>query len=205
MARRRSARGPGQRLVCVVEGHGEVEAVPALCSRIRDFLEAWTWFVDPDPVRQPRSRLVDQGVPSPRRPAPGDGLRRAVELAAVRADAVLVLCDADDDCPAVWGPSATAVVTARCSGGAVMVVREYEAWLLHSKIGATDARGRPVDSIRDARGALRSLIPGYKSTTHQAHLTRRIPIEGLRASSASFDKLVRTLARIFGVNAPPIR
>ena len=120
-----------KRLTCIVEGQGDVKALPNLCSRIKDYLEAWTWFVDPDPIRQPRSSLVDEAIRSPMRPARTDGVSRAVELALGRpADGVLIVCDSDDDCAGCWGPSARTIITARTIGQAVMVEREYETWLV---------------------------------------------------------------------------
>lgn len=89
--------------MCVVEGHGEVKAVPALCYRILRSLDISEWLVDEEPVRQPRSLLVDEGIPSPHRPCLLESVERAVELAVSRpADAVIVLCDSDDDCAATW-------------------------------------------------------------------------------------------------------
>jgi uncharacterized protein DUF4276 len=194
-----------RRLVCVVEGKGDVEALPNLCSRVRDYLGATDWFVDPQPVRQPRGSLVDEARPSPNRPCRTDGAGRAVQLALSRpADGILLTCDADDDCPAVWGPSAKEVVTRRAQGDAVMVVREYEAWLLHAFDESDLARAGITDPerIRGAKEKLRKLVPGYKPTTHQLEITRKIDIERLRRASDSFDKLVRSLATIFGVTPP---
>jgi hypothetical protein len=120
--------GPAKRLVCIVEGQGEEEAIPALCIRVRDYLEAWAWIVDDDPIRRPRSLLVDQRIPSPKRPARQDELDRALHMAlARRPAAVLLLCDADEDCAVTWATSANAIVRARTAGAAVMAVREYEA------------------------------------------------------------------------------
>lgn len=194
-----------RRLVCVVEGKGDVEALPNLCSRVRDYLAAWDWFVDPQPVRQPRGSLVDERAPSPDRLCRADGAARAVQLALARpADAILLTCDSDDDCPAVWGPSARAVVTQVARGEAVMVVREYEGWLLYAfgdaelaELGVT-----APERIRGAKEKLRRLVPGYKPTTHQLEITRKLDLGRLRRASDSFDKLVRSLAAIFGVSAP---
>jgi hypothetical protein len=182
-----------------VEGQGEVQAMPNLCARIANYLGAWAWFVDPEPVRQPRSKIVDESVASPHRPAATAGLKNAIALARARpADAVLVLCDSDDDCAATWGPSAAAILAD--SGGAVMAVREYEAWLLYGYI--TD-RKINIDAIRDAKGRMRDVLPGYKPTTHQLEATRALNLDLVRARSDSFDKLVRSLAKIFEVAPPP--
>ena len=41
-----------------------------------------------------------------------------------------MLVDADDDCPATFGPAATEIIRRRTAGAAVMAVREFETWLL---------------------------------------------------------------------------
>lgn len=190
-----------KRLVCVVEGHGEVEAIPDLCARILAHLDVRGWFVDPDPVRQPRSRLVDEAAPSPLRPANQDGLRRAVALAKARpADGVLVLCDSDDDCAAHWGQSAEEHF-GDPRVGAVMAIREFETWLLSRFSRAELSKVRVTGAIvqkRDAKGALAKLIPGYKPSTHQLPVTRGLDIERARTQQPSFDKMVRTVERICG-------
>jgi hypothetical protein len=192
------------RLVCIVEGHGDVEATAILCARIFAHLEAYTWFVDKYPVRQPRSKLVDETMPSPNRPASLESLRNAIALAQARpADAVLVVCDADDDCAAVWGPSASALVGSMTVGGAVMAVREYETWMIASRERRAMIGSRSLESIRGAKEYLRKTVADYKPTHHQAQLTRDIDIEVARSVCDSFDKLVRTLAAVAGVVAPP--
>lgn len=195
-----------KRLVCIVEGQGEVVAVPNLCARIIQYLRVEQWIVDPMPIRQPRARLVDERTKSPRRPCNTDGIRRAVALAHARpADAVLVLCDADDDCPAVWAPDALKLLTAPVPGAAVMAQREYEAWLLASypEEQWKAEKVRDPERIRDAKGELRKLIPGYLPTVHQLAATRRLDIPRVRARSDSFDKLVRSLGSLCGVAPPP--
>lgn len=82
-------------IASVVEGEGEVRALPKLLFR----LAAESAIADlrvPPPMRVPRGRLVADG-----------GIERAVSAAAQRVPArggVLVLLDADDDCPAKHGP-----------------------------------------------------------------------------------------------------
>jgi hypothetical protein len=195
------------KLVCVVEGHGEVEAIPNLCSRIRDYLAAWEWYVDPDPVRQPRGSLVEMKSGPEHGRAKIDRLPRAIELARRRpqATAVLVICDEDDECAAIWAPSAAELVTRVVAGSAVMAVREYETWLAHNAsdldllgIGVPDP-----ERHRDAKGIMRKLVPGYKPTTHQLAVTQTLDVQRVRSRSASFDKLVRTLGQVFGTTVLP--
>lgn len=86
----------GTSVGCIVEGHGEVEAVPVLIRRIAAAVDPTLVLRIPHPIRIPRSRLVKPGE-----------LERAVELAARQVGArgaVLVVLDADDDCPAQRAP-----------------------------------------------------------------------------------------------------
>ena len=196
-----------RRLVCIVEGKGEVAAIPNLCMRIlRQYLGDVAWIVDQDPIRQPRGKLVDGTRKSPLRLCHADGVRRAVLLARQtrKADAVLVLCDADDDCPATWGPDAARVVKGLMPGDAVMAVCEYETWLLlNFSEDALQRAGAPMpESKRGAKEVLKRLVPGYLPTTHQLSETRRIDIPLVRKRSDSLDKLVRALATISGMPLP---
>ncbi|WP_437876748.1 DUF4276 family protein [Sorangium sp. So ce513] len=197
-----------KRLVCIVEGKGEVTAIPNLCSRvIRHYLGIQDWVVDNDPIRQPRGMLVDQKAKSPLRPCNTQGVRRALALAkARRADAVLVLCDADDDCPAKWGPHATELIKTVIAGAAVMVLREYETWILlnYSDDQLRRANVPAPEKVSGAKEKLRRLVPDYSPSEHQLIETRRIDIARLRARSDSFDKLVRALSALCGA-MPPAR
>ena len=197
-----------QRLTCIVEGRGDVLAFPNLCARIIQYLGvADAWIVDTYPIRNPRSRLVNEGDPSPHRQCNQDGIARALTLAATRNPAaVLIACDSDDDCPATWGPHATSEIVGRgMSGVAVMPVREYESWLLWNfpKQKRDQFRIFAPETIRDAKGALAKLFPNYLPTAHQLKLTREIDIANVRRDSKSFDKLVRGLAQLFNVVPPP--
>ncbi len=176
-----------KRLCCIVEGEGEVAALPALCRKVLDHLEAWTWHVARDPIRQPRSSLVSEGKPNE------GGLVRAVELARKRpADAVLVLCDSDDDCPAAWALRPSASFRSVC----VMAVREYEAWLLASRLNSRLVGKRPIETIRDAKKRFAVHWPGYKPSVDQLAATRDVDVGRLRKLAPSFDKLVRSLERL---------
>ncbi len=199
------------RLVCVVEGHGESEAAPVLCQRVlRTLLKAADWHVDEDPVRCPRGLLVDEKVASPRRPPnlSPQGLPRALALAASRRpDAVLVLCDADDDCPAAWGPKVPALTPAANSVAVrgVMVNREYESWLLWAFPEAERVRAKAPDPEREPRNAkkaLQRLVPGYTPTTHQLEQTRKLDLAAVWGHSDSFDKFVRSIAALVQVEPP---
>ena len=80
----------------VVEGKGEVDAIPFLIRRICSEL----FGIYPQttrPVRLTKSKLVQAGE-----------LERAIRFAKhlnLEQGPVLVVLDADDDCPAILGPS----------------------------------------------------------------------------------------------------
>jgi hypothetical protein len=117
-----------------------------------------------------------------------------------KPDAVLLLCDEDDDCAAVWGPDATRILSRLGPGLAVMAVREYETWLLLARSDeALAAAGvQNPATLRDAKKALAKLVPDYLPTTHQLAETRGIDVAFLRGRSGSFDKLVRSIAALCG-------
>lgn len=159
------------RLVCIVEGEGEVAAIPNLCVRIMAHLGVHGWVVDPDPIRRKRSALVDARQPKPKRPCREDEVLKAMTLALRRprpANAVLLLCDEDEDCAAIWGPDATRVMNKLGAGAAVIVVPEYEAWLLLSHSDA---------ELQAARVSL------LGDTPHQHRVLAR-PFEVLRQAGA---------------------
>lgn len=190
-----------KRLVCIVEGDGEVEALPVLCNRIaRELLSVRHWYVDEQPIRLPRSRIVDQSAESPRRSANMHEMKRVLGLAATRRpDAILVCCDADDDCPAAWSqsmPTEARVRQIKLPVASVMACREFESWLLWG-VGVKERRRvraqHPDRTPRDAKKALRELFGSYKPTLDQKRLTRQIHLPSAWAGSDSFAKLVRSI------------
>lgn len=189
-------------LSCVVEGKGEVEAVPALVRRIAATVEPSLRVEMRRPVRVPRTKLVKEGQ-----------LERYVDF-ATRAlggrGGVLVLLDADDDCPAELGPQLAArarVARPDASIAVVLAKREFEAWFL---AGATSLRGarrlrddlvapdRP-EQPRSAKEWLSARMVGdhsYRPTADQAALVARLDLDAARAASPSFDKCWREIARL---------
>jgi hypothetical protein len=189
-----------RRITCVVEGKGEVAAVPRLVARILyQLLERSpvAWQVDADPIRQPRGRLVAEGEPRGKRGPHPVGVPRAIALVRARsAHAALILVDRHQDCTGPWGPPTRALVSAQLPGAAVMVVREYEAWLLagHS---AWSGPGNAAE-VKNAKAALKHLWPRYKPTTHQLDLTNTMDLRLASDRSASFRYLVAQLHRLTG-------
>src|SRR5690348_6776445 len=84
------------KIACIVEGHGEVEAVPILIRRIAQAFDPHLVIQITPSVRVPKTRLIKQTE-----------LERTVEFVARgvgQKGGILVVLDSDDECPATLGP-----------------------------------------------------------------------------------------------------
>ena len=110
---------------CIVEGHGEVAAVPILIQRIALSLDPGLPIFPPRPIRVSRNQVVKAGE-----------LERVVELAARKISgqgAIFILLDSDNDCPAELGPELlyrARQVRSDLPMAVVLAKREFEAWFL---------------------------------------------------------------------------
>ena len=137
------------RIVSIVEGHGELDAVPILLRRIAAAaLPAGAVDVR-SPIRVDRRKIVKAAE-----------LERAVELAARKAGAggrILILLDAEDDCPAELAPDLLRRARAARGDRAIRVVlakTEYEAWFLaaaDSIVSSDPPSGHVDDHFRHRR------------------------------------------------------
>ena len=123
-------------LSCIVEGHGDVAAVPVLLRRIQQQCDPAAYLEIARPIRIARHKLVKPGE-----------LEKAVAFAANQVAsprAILVLIDADDDCPAELGPELLARakrVRPDVPIGIVLAKYEFEAWFLASLESLGGRRG----------------------------------------------------------------
>lgn len=177
-------------IIPIVEGHGEVEAVPILLRRIAESLGIFDAKVG-KPIRCPRDKVVKEGE-----------LERALELAAKKVEGrgqVLVLIDAGSDCPAELGP--TLERRAKRARGdipsvVVLAKKEFEAWFLASVTSLRpDATPPPdVEGIQGAKERL-SLLIGlpYSETADQPAFAAQFDMDSARCNSPSFDKCWRAV------------
>ena len=185
------------RIVAIVEGHGEVESVPLLVRRLAAEIAAERLPEVPKPIRVGRMKLLKQGE-----------LERSVELAARQTGdggGVLILLDADDDCPKDLAENLLSRARAARGDRQIRVVlakREFEAWFLAAAESIAGERDLPIalqppaepEGIRDAKGWLTREMPrgrSYRPTRDQAGLTARLDLASARDRSPSFDKLWR--------------
>lgn len=176
-------------VVSIVEGYAELASVPLLLRRLG--IEAAPAF------RVKRNLVVKAGE-----------LERALEAAVrVRASpsAVLVLLDADDDCPAQLAPAllARARVVTNLPVSVVFAVREIEAWFLGGIESLRGYRGIAADAAwtddperpRGAKGRVEEMMGGrgYVDRADQPALMARLDIAAARLRCPSLDKLLRDL------------
>jgi Domain of unknown function (DUF4276) len=184
-------------IASIVEGHGDVAAVPILLRRIAWESSEMSINV-PKPVRVPRMRLVKAGE-----------LERHVELAVRKANpcGVLILVDADDDCPKELAPELMRrAVAARGNVpiGVVLAKCEFEAWFLAAAESLVAKQRLPSnfhvptnsEEIEKIRGAKERLGPGYSETRDQPSMTDLFDLASARRNSNSFDKCYREVVRL---------
>ena len=112
-------------IAAIVEGEGDVHALPVLLRRLAQTRGVFD-FIIPTPIRVARDRFLRRD----------EEFRRMLLLASAKAGpggTVLVLLDADDDCPADLAQESTVRARQILPGANLAVVianREYEAWFL---------------------------------------------------------------------------
>lgn len=184
----------------IVEGHGEVEALPVLLRRLRDKASAWTVEIG-TPIRRPRNKLASE-----------QGVMQAVEIACRQpaCGAILIVFDGDKDCPAELGPKVqgwAAAAARHLPCEVVLPHREYEAWFLaaveslraHELIG-TDAASHPdPEQPRGAKEQLKGRLArgrAYSPTSHQAKLSALFSLEHAYRRCRSFRKLTTSFGSL---------
>jgi len=197
-------------IVPIVEGHGDVQAVPILLRRLLQQSQAFQIQVA-RPIRIPKTRLLKK-----------DGIERAIKIAKLHESCagILVLLDADEDrdCPKHLAPRLLKWAQRAAAGTPATVVlakREFEAWFLGSMESLRGQRGISKDAspppapeeIRDAKGWLsKHMPPGtiYKETVDQAALSNLMDLDQARKSCPSFDKLCREITSLVSQISPSL-
>lgn len=182
----------------IVEGHAEVAAVPLLLRRLRDEAEAFHLDVN-RPIRQKRAALIRE-----------NSLGDAVKLALLqeRCSAILILIDADDDCPKTMAPRLLCVarkVAGKTPCAVVMATCEYEAWFLagiESLRGKCGIRSDAVcpsnfETCRGAKEKLEELMADcYHGTVDQPALSALVDLRMVYSRCRSFRHLVTAFGEL---------
>ena len=194
-----------RKIVPVVEGPGELDAVPELIRKVlREYQKSDVAVAHPKNAHGVGGLTVAGGLER--------FLRYALNEPGVSG--VLILRDADNECPydlaqdlatrarALNAPVPVAVVVAKC---------EYEAWFLASieTIAGLDLDGRPgisggttcqdPEAQGDAKGWITRAMPGsraYKETFDQLAMTRLLDIGVAHRNSRSFRRFCKAVVEL---------
>jgi Domain of unknown function (DUF4276) len=187
-------------LVPIVEGQSEVRSIGGLLRRMLVDLGVHDVHVA-RPFRVKRNQVVRNGE-----------LERAITQAVrsrAGATGVLILLDADEDCPAMLAQQL-------CERGAkttslpvrvVFAKTETEAWILAAVDSVQGQRGIQSDAeppadpeeVRDAKKALSRRMDGsrgYVATDDQPALLSTLDLDLAARRSPSFAKLMRDVASL---------
>ena len=183
------------KVVSIVEGDGEVLALPILLRRLMDWRSPGTYVDVLTPIRVYKDRFLNRA----------EEFTKYLQLAAAKcgdAGWILVLLDADDDCPAQRSAEVLARVQAIIPHRRVAVVlanREYEAWFIASAQSLNGCRGFQSQAQdisvdpelpRNAKGWLRARMPGsYGETSDQPAFSQVFDMVMAYDRSRSFRKL----------------
>lgn len=189
------------RIIPIVEGHGELDAVRILLTRTVQELLGGPYPLVLAPIRQPRSKLIAK---------PGE-LERAVSLGALKLrqrsseferGLVLLLLDADDDRPCELAPRLLARMRREdVETACVLANPEYETWFVAAAPSLSryllldEAPADDPEARRLKKGWIeRRFIGGvYSPPVDQPRLTAAMDLALCRKTSPSFDKLCREL------------
>lgn len=183
------------RIACIVEGDGEVAALPVLLRRLAEWRTPLLYADVPTPIRVRRDKFLKRD----------DEFSRHMQLAAAKCGEdgwILILLDADDDCPASTGADILQRAKNCAPHRSISVVlanREYEAWFIAAAESLHGCRGfqfAPGESIepeapRNAKGWVKERMVGnaYGETADQAALTHKMDLQQVFDGCRSFRKL----------------
>lgn len=192
----------------LVEGHGEIAAVPVLLRRLQHAAGQFGFQVA-RPFRRKRSELTRE-----------ESVRHSVELAlgTPGCAGIFIVFDSDDDPACVIGPHVKEWAEAVAGGipcEVVAVTCEYEAWFLSAVESIRGVRGiSPLavshvnpESVRDAKGHLeKCMVDGsfYSPLVDQAALTARVDLAEVFRRCRSFRKMVKCFGILAAAAGAPL-
>ena len=184
----------------IVEGQGEVEAVPLLLRRILGALGVWDVQVG-RPLRSSRHQVVREA-----------DLKNMLVIATRTnsIQAIVIILDLDDDCARNLIPNMKRWATETAANvpcAVVLARREYEAWFLASieslqgkhGILPTATHETNPEAKRGAKEALSLHMPKnrpYREMDHQPAMTAVFDMGMAYRKASSFRKLVSEMCRV---------
>jgi len=184
-------------IASIVEGDGEVVALPLLLRRMAAELDPVALVNPLQPIRVRRDRFIHKE----------EELRRQVLLAAAKCGDqgwILIVLDADDDCPALLGPQLLQRAQVHVPHRRISVIvanREFEAWFIAAAQSLNGVRGFVFDPThqtdaevpRDAKGWMKARMhkQAYSPLLDQPAFTASMDLQQARDNSRSFRKLIK--------------
>lgn len=184
-------------IAAIVEGDGEVSALPILLRRLAAELEPATLVNPLPPIRVRRDRFLNKE----------EEFRRQLLLAAAKSGEqgwILIVLDADDDCPKTLGVNIYRRAQQHIPHRKVSVVlanREFEAWFMAAATSLNGVRGFSVapqekieaETPRNAKGWMREHMQSgnYSEIRDQPAFTAKFDIQQALHNSRSFRKLCK--------------
>lgn len=189
----------------IIEGHGEVEAVPLLIRKIlHEELQIYDCNIS-NPYRIPRSKIGQFGA----------DLERAVKFGGLKLEGepggIIILADADDDCPVEMHERFIEFyrdMAFEFPVSFVLANREYEAWMIacgesmrgHASVKNDAPSHEHPENIRGAKGYFeREILKEgitYSETVDQVKFTSKIDLALARERCRSFRKFVSEVGRL---------
>ena len=185
----------------LVSGRGEEEAIPLLLRRVlHEYLSEYA--IQPgDMLRKAETQLLHRKQ---------DVLERTIQRLARKNDAILIVVDSEDDCPAQLGPEFQARARAAYADERVpiffvCVYRELETWFIHDAMNlfGVEPLADPY-SRRDAKGWIKHStdLRGYSEVLHSPRLCGQLELLELMERSDSFRVFVDRIERIVAALSP---
>ncbi|MCX6645236.1 MAG: DUF4276 family protein [bacterium] len=198
-----------RRIVPIVEGEGEVEAIPILLRRLFSTFR--------------RLDLLDQIYPPQRKKRHLIVKPNQLEKEIIRAsrfqgcEAIIVLIDSDTDCAAKLAQNLVERALKERNDKhieVILAVSEYESWLIGGASSIAGKRGLPLDLLPDEDP---EMIPNakawldkkmgsrkYLETDDQPALTNDFNICGAYRRCPSFRRFCKAIKRIAKILPPSV-
>lgn len=181
-------------VVPIVEGDGEVQALPVLLRRLNSWLSPTVIVNVTQPIRVRRDQFLNREEEFVKK------MRIAARMCG-EVGWILVLLDADDDCPATLAGQLRAKAETVIPGRSLCVVlanREYEAWFIAAAHSLSGRRGfvctEPLpdaESVRGAKEWMSKHVPNgaYHPVLDQPGFSAAMDLQQAYDNSRSFKKL----------------
>jgi hypothetical protein len=186
----------------IVEGEGDLYAIPVLLRRICYDMECGLGAVIATPMKVPRSKMVKE-----------ECFKRYVRIANSQPGCKLILLfmDADDDCAKEVSEKLRSwideeSICVKCE--IIVIPREYECWLIAALESLRGIRGISENAIshtcpervRNPKIIITKFMAGsaaYHESADQAALTGRLDLNVVRQKCKSFSRLVAKIESSF--------